>query len=227
MCGRYTLHHPTSQVVMRFGVQEVLAAPADERYNIAPSQPIPVVVQENDKRELDAFQWGLIPSWAKDPAIGNKLINARAETLAEKPSFRNALTRRRCLIPSDGFYEWQMQEDGKRQPMYIHRRDGDLFAFAGLWEEWKDPDGRPLRTCAIITVPANDVVSGIHDRMPAMLRPDQEAQWLDASLKSAPEVTRLLMPYASEDMETYAVSLRVNRPTNDDPACIESLAASA
>jgi putative SOS response-associated peptidase YedK len=226
MCGRYTLHHPTSQVVMRFGVQEVLAAPADERYNIAPSQPILVVVQEADRRELDTFQWGLIPSWAKDPTIGNKLINARAETLAEKPSFRNALTRRRCLIPSDGFYEWQ-KVDGKRQPMYIRRRDGDLFAFAGLWEEWKEPDGTTLRTCAIITVPANNVVSGIHDRMPAMLRPEQEALWLDPSLKSAPDLTRLLMPYADEDMETYAVSPRVNRPANDDPACIAGMTANA
>lgn len=224
MCGRYTLHHAPQQIALRFGVEEVLAE-AQERYNIAPSQSIPVVVAEKEVRALNAYKWGLIPFWAKDPAIGNKLINARAETLAEKPSFKNALVRRRCLIPSDGFYEWKKEND-TRQPMYIRRRDGDLFAFAGLWEEWKGPDGVPLRTCSIITVAPNELMADIHDRMPAMLRPEWEADWLNPSNTAVPDLLALLQPYSPADMEAYAVSKRVNAPVNDGPACIESLAAS-
>ena len=229
MCGRYTLHHTSQQISLRFGVEEVLAE-TQERYNIAPSQAIPVVVEnagENKTgRVLEAYKWGLVPFWAKDPAIGNKLINARAETLAEKPSFKNALTRRRCLIPSDGFYEWK-KEDGARQPMYIRRRDGNLFAFAGLWEEWKGPDGVPLRTCSIITVAPNALMADIHDRMPAMLHPDLEADWLNPSNNRIPDLLTMLQPYSPADMEAYAVTKRVNAPVNDGPACIEGLATSA
>ncbi len=219
MCGRYTLHHTPQQVEMRFDVQQVLAVP-QERYNIAPSQPIPVVLEPSGSRMLDAFRWGLIPSWAKDAAIGNKLINARAETLAEKPSFRNALSRRRCLIPGDGFYEWKKEAD-KRQPMHIRRQDGELFAFAGLWEEWRQADGTPLRTCTIITVAPNALMADIHDRMPAMLRPDAEAQWLDMSQRNVPDLLGLLQPYEAAWMTAFPVSRRVNTPTSDDPACLE------
>jgi putative SOS response-associated peptidase YedK len=222
MCGRYTLHHTTDQITMRFEVQEVAAAPA-ERFNIAPTQPVAVITQQADgRRLLDAFQWGLIPSWAKEPGIGNKLINARAETLAEKPSFKNALKRRRCLIPADGFYEWK-KEGTARQPMHIRRNDGDLFAFAGLWEEWKQEDGTPLRTCTIITVGPNELMRSIHDRMPALLEPEAEAAWLDLSRQDPSSLLDLLKPYPAEAMEAYAVSKRVNAPVIDDPSLLNSL----
>jgi len=220
MCGRFTLHHPTDAVARRFDAQSVLFD-IPPRYNIAPTQPV-AVVRENSPRTLEAFQWGLVPFWAKDPEIGNRLINARAETLAEKPAFKYALTRRRCLIPADGFYEWKSEGSGK-QPMHIRRKDGDLFAFAGLWEEWKSPDGAPLRTCAIITVAPNAMMAAIHDRMPAILRREHEAAWLDVSVKNVVEIMSLLQPYPDEEMEAYAVSRRVNAPTMEDPACIQPI----
>ncbi|HLK58961.1 MAG TPA: SOS response-associated peptidase [Chthonomonadaceae bacterium] len=222
MCGRYTMHHTTDQLAMRFGVQQVASA-ATERYNIAPTQPVPVVIETPETRVLDAYRWGLIPSWADDPAIGNKLINARAETLAEKPSFKSALVKRRCLIPSDGFYEWQKLADNSKQPMYIQLSDKDLFAFAGLWEEWKQPDGTPLRTCTIITVGPNEVMAPIHNRMPAILRPGDEALWLDPSQKSVPDLLSLLKTYPADRIEAIPVSKRVNTPTIDDPTLLSPL----
>jgi putative SOS response-associated peptidase YedK len=221
MCGRFTLHHSPAQIAMRFGVQQVAAEPT-ERYNIAPTQSVAVITETEGERTLDAYRWGLIPAWAKDPGIANKLINARAETLAEKPSFRNALKRRRCLIPGDGFYEWK-KEGNARQPMHIRRKDGELFAFAGLWEEWRQEDGTPLRTCTIITVAPNDVTAPIHDRMPAILEPDEEAAWLDTAENSAPDLLSLLHPYPADWMEAYPVSRRVNAPAYDDPALLNSL----
>jgi putative SOS response-associated peptidase YedK len=217
MCGRYTLHHDTSQIALRFEVQET-RADVPERYNIAPTQPV-AVVTVNSPRTLQMMRWGLIPSWAKDPAIGNKLINARAETLTEKPSYKTALMRRRCLIPADGFYEWQPVGNGK-QPMYIHRRDKALFAFAGLWEEWRSPAGDTIRSCTVITTTPNDLMASIHNRMPAILRPEEEAAWLDNAVQSAPDLLKLLRPYPESAMEAYAVSRMVNAPTVDTPACI-------
>jgi len=219
MCGRFTMHHTREQVALRFDLQTVEAAP-QERFNIAPTQPVAVVREQNDERVLDALQWGLIPAWAKEPGIGNKLINARAETLAEKPSFRQALKKRRCLIPADGFYEWK-KEGMARQPMHIRRTDSDLFTFAGLWEEWKAEDGRPLRTCTIITVAPNEVPLPIHDRMPAILRPEDEAAWLTETDTGL--LLSLLRPYPAEQMEAFAVSKKVNVPTIDDPALLNSL----
>ena len=221
MCGRYTMHHSTEQIAMRFGVQEQLAQ-TTERYNIAPTQSVPVVIENEGTRFLDALKWGLIPSWAKDPGIANKMINARAETLSEKPSFKVSLSRRRCLIPSDGFYEWR-REGTARQPMHIRRKDGELFSFAGLWEEWKQADGTPLRTCTIITVAPNDVMEPIHNRMPAMLLPENEADWLDVAHKKSADVINFLRPYPAEYMEAYPVAKRVNIPTIEDPALLNSL----
>jgi putative SOS response-associated peptidase YedK len=207
---------------MRFHVEEVAASPA-ERYNIAPTQPVAVITQEaGGHRVLDAFQWGLIPSWAKDPGIGPKMINARAETLAEKPAFKNALKRRRCLIPADGFYEWK-QEGAARQPMHIRRADGDLFALAGLWEEWRQPNGEPLRTCAIITVAPNALMLPIHDRMPAILSPEAEAAWLDTTQSDLASALTLLQPYPADALEAFAVSRRVNAPVIDEPALLNAL----
>ena len=221
MCGRYTMHHSTDQIAMRFGVQEQLAQ-TTERYNIAPTQSVPVVIENEGARFLDALQWGLIPSWAKDPGIANKLINARAETLSEKPSFKVALSRRRCLIPSDGFYEWA-REGAARQPMHIRRKDGELFSFAGLWEEWKQEDGTPLKTCTIITVAPNEVMEQIHNRMPAMLLPEYEADWLDVAHNKSADVVSFLRPYPAELIEAYPVNKRVNIPTIEDPVLLNSL----
>lgn len=221
MCGRYTMHHTPGQVAMRFSVTEAIATPT-ERYNIAPTQAVPIVLENEGARFLDAFQWGLIPAWAKDPGIGNKMINARAETLPEKPSYKQALARRRCLIPADGFYEWK-KEGSARQPMHIRRKDGDLFAFAGLWEEWKQADGTPLRTCTIVTVAPNELMATIHDRMPALLRPEDEAGWLDVTHIKAPDALAFLQPYPAEWMEAYPVDRRVNVPTVEDPALLNSL----
>ncbi|MGE0101497.1 MAG: SOS response-associated peptidase [Blastocatellales bacterium] len=218
MCGRFTQRHKPEEVVERFEVDpdDLIAQP---RYNIAPSQTL-AAVRQGDGRELFACRWGLIPFWAKDPAIGNRMINARAETLAEKPSFRRAFAARRCLIPADGFYEWQKQGKGASRPFYIRLRDDGLFGFAGLWEEWKSPEGEVVTTCAIITVEPNELMTGIHNRMPAILKPEHEAAWLDRS-NDIPAVSNLLQPYPSELMEAYEISRAVNNPRFDDPGCIE------
>ncbi len=220
MCGRFTLYHSPDEVAERFAVNELLETEA--RYNIAPTENVAVVTQ-NGTRHLASYHWGLIPSWAKDPAIGNKMINARAETLAEKPSFRTALARRRCLIPADGFYEWQAPADGAKggkTPTFLHRKDSGLFAFAGLWDEWHAPDGSPLRSCTIITTTPNSVAAQIHDRMPVILRPDDEALWLNGAVTDTRDLLSLLVPYPAADMEAYPVSRRVNVPTVDDPELI-------
>lgn len=227
MCGRYTIIHSMDAVAERFGVRPFsLSQP---RYNVAPGQAVPIIIQDRGDRQLLLARWGLVPFWAKDPDIGNKLINARVETLTEKPSFKYAFARRRCLIPADGFYEWQRGPSGN-QPYYIRRKDGDLFAMAGLWETWESPDGSPLVSCAIITVPPNDIVKPIHDRMPALLLVADEDAWLQdvrgsraSPLKDSEPLERvlqLLRPYPDELMEAYPVSRYVNNPANDGPLCI-------
>ncbi|MBV9848144.1 MAG: SOS response-associated peptidase [Armatimonadetes bacterium] len=221
MCGRFTLHHSADEIAERF-VAELLPD-LEPRYNIAPTQPVTVVTQ-NGARHLAQYHWGLIPSWAKDPKIGSRMINARAETLAEKPAFRTALKRRRCLIPADGFYEWQEADnpaEGGRTPMFIHRKDNALFAFAGLWDEWHTPDGSPLRSCTIITGTPNPLIAPIHDRMPIILRPEDEGRWLDGSVADTQSLLSLLAPYPADELETYPVSRRVNTPTADDPALVQ------
>lgn len=220
MCGRYTLRHSPDQIALRFNVATVQAEPA-ARFNIAPTQPV-AVITENSPRTLQMMRWGLIPSWAKDPAIGNKLINARAETLAEKPSFKAALSRRRCLIPADGFYEWR-KEGTHKQPMYIHAGTDELFAFAGLWETWKEPGGELLSTCTIITVAPNALMATIHDRMPAILRREDEAAWLDRTTTQVEAVLPLLQPYPDNVLEAYPVTKRVNIATSDEADLIHPL----
>lgn len=221
MCGRYTMHHSPQQLAMRFGITDARTTPT-ERYNIAPAQTVPVIVEGDGARFLDAMQWGLIPAWAKEPGIAKKMINARAETLPEKPAFKGALSRRRCLIPADGFYEWK-REGEARQPMHIRRKDGDLFAFAGLWEEWQQPDGTPLRTCTIITTGPNALMESIHDRMPAILLPEEEETWLHVTPGKFEDALSLLHPYPADWMEAYPVAKRVNIPTIEDPALLNSL----
>ncbi len=217
MCGRFTLHHTADEIAERFAAEvEPLLEP---RYNIAPTQPVVAVLME-ETRSVQRLRWGLVPSWAKDIGIGSRLINARVETIAEKPSFRTALSRRRCLIPADGFYEWREAdnpEEGGRTPMYIRRRDGGLFAFAGLWDEWHAPDGSPLRTCTIITGTPNPLMAPIHDRMPMILRREEEDRWLEPGPHDTPSLLSLLVPYPAVEMEAYPVSRKVNSPTVDTP----------
>ncbi|HLJ33087.1 MAG TPA: SOS response-associated peptidase [Ktedonobacteraceae bacterium] len=216
MCGRYTLTIDINKVAEAFGVPPTLET--KPRYNVAPTQEV-VSILSNGSPHLDWLQWGLIPSWAKDPSIGAKMINARAETLAEKPSFKRLLRSRRCLIVADGFYEWK-KENGGKTPMYITMKDGQPFAFAGLWDTWKSPDGEPIRTCTIITTQPNDVVSSIHDRMPAILLPATRDEWLDTDFHDEQALMHLLRPYPGDKMTARAVSRMVNDPKRDSAELI-------
>ncbi len=220
MCGRYTLRTPVDTLAEQFDLDEYPSS-LTASYNIAPTQEVATVVEEDDKRKLEMFHWGLIPSWAKDPQIGNRMINARAETVHEKPSFRSAFKDRRCLILADGFYEWQKTDNGK-QPFYIHMKDGSPFAFAGLWETWKN--GEELRSCAIITTDANDLMNAIHHRMPVVLHPENYEVWLDPDFDEKDSLKDLLKPFPSEEMEAYMVSRRVNKPSNNEPSVVEPAA---
>lgn len=220
MCGRYTLATPVNNLVEHFEIDEYPSS-ITSSYNIAPTQEVAAVIAEVEKRKLEMLRWGLVPAWADDPSIGNRMINARAETVAEKPSFRKAFKQRRCLVLSDGFYEWQRTSDGK-QPYYIHLKDGSPFAFAGLWESWRD--GEEIRSCTIITTDANELVGEIHKRMPVILPPEDYDMWLDPDFEEKEALTSLLRPYPSEVMEAYPVSRRVNSPSNNAPDCIEPAA---
>jgi putative SOS response-associated peptidase YedK len=217
MCGRYTLRTPVDSVVEAFEIEEYPSS-ITPNYNIAPTQEVAAVVEEDEKRKLEMLHWGLIPSWAKDPSIGNKMINARAETIAEKPSFRRAFKVRRCLILADGFYEWK-KTDGGKQPYHVKMEDGSLFAFAGLWETWQN--GEEIRSCTIITTDANDLMSDIHHRMPVILHPEDYAMWLDHDFEEKEVLTTLLKPYPADVMEAYPVSRRVNKPSNNEPSVLE------
>jgi putative SOS response-associated peptidase YedK len=221
MCGRFTLTVDADDVQSSFGVTPPPGG-FPPRYNIAPTQPVAVVTNDGRNR-AELFVWGLIPSWAKDPAIGHKLINARAETLAEKPSFRSAYKRRRCLILADGFYEWR--KDGKvKQPMYIHLKSGEPFAFAGLWEVWHSPLGDEIPSCTIITTEPNDLMAPIHNRMPVILPRDAYLEWLDPAERPAEKLQGFLRPYPAAAMEAYPVSTAVNNPRADSPECIVRVA---
>ncbi len=218
MCGRYTLQHNTGQMVARFEIDQVVAE-SMARYNIAPTEQIAVVREDGRGRLLEPMQWGLIPSWAQDRKIANKMFNARSETALEKPSFRGAVARRRCIVPADGFYEWKREGD-RKQPMHIRRRDGELFGFAGLWEEWRAPEGELIHSCTILTGEPNELMAQIHNRMPMILRAEDEPVWLDSSVRGA-EAVSMLKPYESGLLEAFPVSAMVNRAGNDSASCIE------
>ena len=219
MCGRFTLTVDPDDLQTAFPfIRLPLDALPAPRYNIAPSQPV-AAIANTDPPRLDHFRWGLIPSWAKDPSIGNRLINARAETLADKPAFRSALKRRRCLIPADGFYEWRKAGSGKT-PMYIRMKSGEPFAFAGLWEAWSAAGDKTIVSCAIITTTPNALLEKIHDRMPVILKPEAYAGWLDPGEGDPGALAKWLKPYPAAHMTAYAVSPLVNKPANDVPECI-------
>lgn len=229
MCGRFTLSQPPETIADVFRLAD--APHLEARYNIAPTQLVPGVVcvpqsfsqsSEQCVRQLQLLRWGLVPSWAKDLAMGARLINARAETVAEKPSFRSAFRHRRCLVVADGFYEWQRQER-KKQPFYFRLLDGQLFAFAGLWECWKNPEGETVVSCTILTTEANELMRPIHDRMPVILDPKDYDLWLDPAVHKAERLQQMLCPFRSEAMTAYPVSTQVNKPTNNSPECINSL----
>lgn len=220
MCGRYTLAANLATLTAMFP-EWIIPDNPPPRYNIAPSQPVAVVANTGERR-MAYFRWGLIPSWAKDPSIGNRMINARAESLVEKPSFRTAYRRRRCLILADGFYEWYQEPGGRgKVPMYIRLRSGLPFAFAGLWDTWRSEQGAPLFSCTILTTDPNDLIERIHHRMPVILKPEAYEQWLDPNEQAPETLNGLLKPYPAEEMTAYPVSPLVNNPKTDTPACIE------
>jgi putative SOS response-associated peptidase YedK len=227
MCGRFTLTTPAGRLADQFDLTGELPEVAPS-YNIAPTQEIAAVAADSEgERQLRRLQWGLVPRWSKDPEIGSRMINARAETVAEKNSFKSAFKKRRCLIPADGFYEWARNESGSgpKQPYYIRLETGTPYAFAGLWESWEGEDGRGgtrrIHSTTIITTEANELMSGIHHRMPVILAPESYATWLDTSIQEPEEIMPLLAPYPSEQLEAYPVSTHVNKPVNDDPECVE------
>ncbi len=218
MCGRFTLHTPAHALAEAFGVPErPNLAP---RYNIAPTQAVAAVRRAEGGRELVMLRWGLIPAWAEDAAIGNRMINARAESVAGKAAFRTAFQLRRCLVAADGFYEWQKTGGGAKQPYFVRLLSEAPFAIAGLWERWRPPTGEAVESCTLITTAANALLAPIHDRMPVILGPADYDAWLDPDPPSAGALTALLRPYPADQMTAFAVSRLVNDPRNDTDACI-------
>jgi putative SOS response-associated peptidase YedK len=224
MCGRFLLAVDPADLQDAFP-QFMFQNTINKRFNIAPSQPVLVIPNEPSLRS-DFFLWGLIPSWAKDPSIGSRMINARAETLSEKPSFRGLFKYHRCLILANGFYEWQQKAGAKNKtPFHIRLKNGLPFAFAGLWDEWHSSDGSNVKTCAIITTNPNTLVASIHNRMPVILHKDSFSDWLDPSPRLSSSLQDLLIPYPEDEMVASSVSSYVNKPTNDGPECIAGTAS--
>jgi putative SOS response-associated peptidase YedK len=228
MCGRYTLSTPTDEIAALFDLSTQLDLPAlPERYNVAPTQEAAVVrvVAPGTPRRLDLLRWGLVPYWADDLSIGNRMINARSESVADKPAFRRSFRRQRCLVATDGFYEWK--KEGKlKQPYHIRRKDRHPFAFAGLWERWKNPEGNLLDTFTILTTSANDLLRPLHDRMPVIVDRRDFALWLDPEVTDPAVLQPLLAPAPPDEMETVPVSRTVNSPAYDGPGCIAPLVES-
>ena len=223
MCGRFSETAKIEKISRAFGIPKEKIPALTPRYNIAPSQNIAAIIQESGKeREIQLFRWGLTPSWSKDPAIRNKMINARAETLMTQPSFSRPLKKNRCLVIADGFFEWKKEERASK-PYYIRLKSGDLFTFAGLWDEWKDPSGRPLRPCTIITGEPNELIRPIHNRSPVILPKPHRDLWLDPDATNLEELVSLLNPYPAGEMDAYPVSTLVNSADHDIPECIQEL----
>lgn len=224
MCGRFTLFANYQDIIERFNIeaaiQEDLYLP---NYNIAPSNFVLSVINDGSKNRLGFLKWGFIPSWAKDEKIGFKLINARSETLLEKPSFQDAYKKRRCLVIADSFYEWKRYTDKTKTPIRIKLKSNELFAMAGLWELWKNANGAAIYSCTIITTEANDLIKNIHDRMPVILRQEDEKVWLNPANHETTHLKELLKPFPSNIMEAYEVSSLVNSPKNNSPNLIQPI----
>jgi putative SOS response-associated peptidase YedK len=216
MCGRYALAF-IQGFKTRFEVID-LQAKIEPRFNIAPTEEAPVIIREGTNTAV-AMRWGLIPSWAKDPKIGNRLINARGETIDKRPAFRAALKRRRCLVPATGFYEWK-KEERKKLPYYVHMKDNSMFAFAGLYEHWKAPEGNIIQSYTIVTSPPNSVSGQIHNRMPVILKREEESTWIADGPLAEEDLRQILQPYPSKQMESHRVSSEVNNPRNENEELI-------
>jgi putative SOS response-associated peptidase YedK len=230
MCGRYVSSSSADEIAKYFGVDAIGDAELDANYNVAPTAGVYAVAERDGVRSLDAYRWGLVPSWAKDPGIGNKMINARAETIATKNAYRSAFKRKRCIIPVDGFYEWtKIEGEDRKQPLYIYRADGDMMGFAGLYETWqaKTEDGSyfgdVLSSTTIITGEPNDKMAQVHHRMPVILPPDAWAQWLDPTNQDADALSALLVPAPNDLIEMHPVSTEVNNARNKGSHLIEEL----
>ncbi len=222
MCGRFTSKAKPKEIEKEFKISIPQDALFKPRYNIAPTQIIPAVLEQDGERIINGLKWGLIPHWSKDDSFASKLINARAETLSEKSSFRDAFKKHRCIIPASGFYEWNKKSSGTKQPFYFYLKGKEVFGFAGLWEEWLDKEsGEQIETCTIITTEANKVLEPIHDRMPVILKPKNYEQWLDEKENDTDKLQKLLAPYPSAEMDSYKVSKSVNTPINDSPELIK------
>lgn len=220
MCGRFAMIEPLGVITRAFFIDDVLAD-IRESYNIAPGSSIPAVIHEESRRKLTVFRWGLVPRWAKEPSIGARLINARSETVTEKPSFRDAVKRRRCLIIASGFYEWKKEGKGST-PFYIYPESEKLFGLAGIFENWASPEGAELSTCSILTTGPNSLIAQIHDRMPVIIPREQGDLWMDPSSRPE-EYLSMLAPYPADRMGMHPVSTEMNSPANDSQVCIRPL----
>jgi putative SOS response-associated peptidase YedK len=231
MCGRYRLSKTEKYLLEKFGAQLGEDFEYKPRYNVSPTQQVAVIRQDKSepKRVMTLMRWGLVPPTAKDLSSGSKMINARSETCAEKPSFKGPLQKRRCLIPADGFYEWKKASNGKsaNQPYLFTMHDDSAFAFAGIWETWKSPEGKTIETCSILTTTANEVTKDVHGRMPVILPKEQYELWLDPGFSNVEELRSMLHPYDAKQMNKVTVSTRVNSPANDDEECATAVAAGA
>ncbi|WP_077617363.1 SOS response-associated peptidase [Bacillus sinesaloumensis] len=224
MCGRFTLSAEFDEILNRFDIEAAIEQDLyTASFNIAPSHSVLSVINDGKRNRLGYLRWGFVPSWAKDEKIGYKMINARAETLAEKPSFRQAFKQRRCLVIADSFYEWKKDANNLKTPMRIKLKSEELFAMAGIWERWNSPDGKTLFSCSIITTTPNELMKDIHNRMPVILKKEDEKTWLDPSLDDVSVVSHLLKPLHADAMEAYEVSSLVNSPRNNSPNLIQRI----
>jgi putative SOS response-associated peptidase YedK len=222
-CGRYTLHAKSKDLINHYKTTKTPNTIAPS-YNVAPGQTMPVVTEkENGEREIEPMRWGLVPAWAKDISIGYKLINARDDSVFEKPMWRSAILKKRCLIPANGFYEWEKplsNSNELKKPYYIHPKQTDIFSFAGVWSIWKDAEGKELKTYSIITTESNEEMRSVHNRMPVILYPEEEAEWLDSSHSAREEVEPFIHPYEDNGLEMFEVSRDVNVTKNNDQKLI-------
>lgn len=224
MCGRFTLFADFNDIMERFNIEAAIEEDLyNPSYNIAPTHSVLSVINDGSKNRLGYLKWGLIPSWAKDMKIGYKMINARSETITEKASFRDAFLKRRCLVIADSFYEWKRHGDKTKTPMRIKLKSNQLFAMAGLWERWKSPNGHSIFSCTVITTTPNELVQDIHNRMPVILRPEDEKIWLDPANNNPKSLEHLLKPLPKNLMDAYEVSSLVNSPKNNSPNLIQQI----